>query len=539
MEKILIGSELSPLPADANRERWFHRANRVLATLLALLSLTLIALFVVTSLRRIGYPFSLEQLEGTMALAVARVAKGLPLYVAPNFRFIPYMYSPAYFYVAGFAARFLGSGFFALRLVSVLSTVGCFLCIGLLVFLETKDRSASLAAAGLYAAAYPVTQHWFDLGRVDSLYILLLLLALLATRWLHPVFSALVWTLAFLAKQTIAPVALVLLCFDWKRPRRVFAGAGTFLLTSLGSTALLDRATHGWFHYYIVTVPHASSDLRLHAAAFFWSDAMLAPFGIALVVIAAALLLTRIRWSEPTTDFYLLSGATLIALCWFLDAHAGATANTPMPAYAILAVAFGLALARLFRWLGANPAPWTQAARTLLLLAACAQLASQLYSPKLSVPSAAEITHQQQLVAWLRSFPGDVFLPAHPYEAVLAGKSPHADEAALHDALRPGIPAINRPLLLEIQHALDTESFDAIALDRTPQDEATFAWMPADWETHYPILGLVPGSDQGNPFSPEPRYVLLPCRELSGSAAHGIAILSPNPSAICPTIPVR
>ncbi len=332
-----------------------QRVQRPLIFLTALLSLGMVLLFLVAALHRLSYPFPLEQHEGAMALAVARVAQGLPLYVQPNFSFIPYMYSPAYFYVAGFAAKIFGSGFLSLRLVSLLSTLGCFAVLYTLVVTETKNRLAALAGMGLYAAAYPVTQNWLDLGRVDSLYVLLVLLALFSTRRLHPVLAALAWTLAILAKQTIAPVALIVLCFDWKRPRRVLAGVGTFLLTSLGSAAWMDHATQDWFRYYVVTVPLANADLRLHAAAFFLSTALLAPFGIALAVIAAALLLPNAGWHSERARFYLLASGSLLALCWFLAAHAQATANTAMPLYAMLSVAFGIAVARLLAWLRPFP----------------------------------------------------------------------------------------------------------------------------------------------------------------------------------------
>ena len=173
------------------------------------------------------------------------------------------------------------------------------------------------------------------------------------------------------------------------------------------------------------------------------------------------------------------------------------------------------------------------------MLAICAQLASQLYSPKLSVPSPDVRVSEQQFVDWLRLFPGDVWVPAHPYEAVLAGKRSHPDEAAIHDALRPGQAAVNRPLLQEIRQAIDTESFDAIVLDRAPQEETDAApWLPADWQTHYPVVGLVPGSDAAHAFFPLPRYVLLPCRALSLAAVRGVRLLSPAmPLAISPATP--
>jgi hypothetical protein len=515
-----------------------QRVHRPLMILVALLALGMILLFLITSLRRLRYPFPLEQHEGAMALAVARVAHGLPLYAQPNFSFIPYMYSPAYFYVAGFVAKLFGPGFLALRLVSILSTLGCLAVIYALVATETKNRLAALAGMGLYAAAYPVTRHWFDLGRVDSFYVLLVLLALLATRKLHPVLAALAWTLAFLAKQTIAPVALIVLCFDWKRPRRVLAGVGTFLFASFGSATWLNRSTHDWFGYYVFTVPLANSDLRLHPTVFFPSVNLFAPFGVALVVIAAALLLTNVHWSGPRARFYLLAGGSLLLLCWFLIAHAQATFNTAMPLYAVLAVAFGVAFARLLGWLRESSTASARAGITLLLLAVCTQLASQLYSPKLSVPSSEVHASQQQFVDWLRLFPGDVWIPAHPYEAVLAGKLPHPDEAAIHDALRPGHPAANRPLLREIRQAMEHESPNAIVFDRAPQKEIDAAsWLPANWRTLYPIVGIVPGSDVANPFGPRPRYVALPCRARNLAVAQTISILSSTTASPCPALP--
>ncbi len=535
---LRMNQYISTEPQSSSEACLLQRIQRPLATLVVLLSLGLILLFLITSLQRLRYPFPLEQLEGTMALAVARVAHSLPLYVQPNFSFIPYMYSPAYFYVAGFAAKLFGPGFLALRLISLLSTLGCFAVLYTLVVTETKNRLAALAGMGLYAAAYPVTQHWFDLGRVDSLYVLLVMLALLATRRLHPVLAALAWTLAVLAKQTIAPVALIVLCFDWKRPRRALTGVGVFLLSTLGSTMWLNHATHGWYSYYIFTVPGANSDLRLHAAAFFLSTTLLAPFGVALAVIAAAVLLTNADWRSERARFYLLASGSLLALCWFLASHAGATANTAMPFYAMLSVAFGVALARLLAWLRGFPTSRARAGEALLLLAVCAQLASQVYSPKLSVPSSEVRASQQQFVDWLRLFPGDVWVPAHPYEAVLAGKLPHPDEAAIHDALRPGHPAANRPLLREIRQAVEQESPDAIVLDRAPQEEADAApWLPTDWRTRYPIVGIVPGSDTAHAFFPMPRYVALPCRALHLAAAQAISILSSTTASLCPALP--
>ena len=337
--------------SSASPNQWARWRPR-LELVIALLALVPIALFLVASLGRLAYNFPLEQLEGSMLLAAERVAHGQPIYVRPNFTFIPYMYAPAYYYVSGWAVRLLGPRFLALRLVSFLSTCASMAVIYLFVFLDapgTRARRhlAGLAGAGLYVAAYPWTREWFDLGRLDAFYILLLLLALLSTRYLHPIIAAAVWTLAFLAKQTIFPVALVMLCVDWKRPRRLLLGVGSFLLMTAISSRLLDHATNGWFWFYAFTVPHANADLWLRPAVFYISSQLVAPFGVALLIIAIAWVWTRPSLANARTRFYLMAGAALFGLCWFLQAHAGATANTPMPAYAILAVIFGISFARL------------------------------------------------------------------------------------------------------------------------------------------------------------------------------------------------
>jgi hypothetical protein len=523
-------------PGHADHASGMQRAVQVLTVLLVLLASGMIAFFAIASLRRLTYPFPLDQIEGSLALEVARVANGLPLYLSPNFHFIPYMYPPAYFYVCGWVAKLLGIGLLPMRLVSILSTIGCFVLIALLVFLETRNRLAALVGAGLYASAYPVCLYWFDVGRVDSLYVFLVLLALVATRWLHPVFAALAWTLAALAKSII-PVAVVALCLDWKRPRRVLVGLGTFLLASLGSTAWLDHATHGWFHYYVFTVPSASVSFHPHLAL-----GLLEPFSVALVVVVGALLLTGVHWGSPGARFYLWVGGVLVLLGWFLACHAGSCVNVAMPAYALLAVAFGIALARLIHWLHGLPAAQSQAGLTLLLLAACAQFVCHGRPNLPPIPSPAVRASQQQFEDWLRSVPGDVFVVAHPYDSVMVGKPGHPDEFETVDVMSPARSAINVPLLHEIHQAIQEEELEAIVIDHPPQVEVIRDfWLPADWLQHYPIVGIVPGgdldgNDTQNPLNPNPLFVLLPCRASGAAVAQSITIISSPAATTCPGV---
>lgn len=521
--------------ASSPTARWGRWRIR-LEALIALLALFSIALFLVAAFGRLSYPFPLEQLEGPMLLAAVRVAHGIPVYVRPNFSFIPYMYAPAYYYVSGWMVRLLGPHFLALRLVSLLSTCASMAVIYLLVLFDSpgtwKRRNlAALVGAGLYIAAYPWTREWFDLGRLDSFYILLLLLALLCSRRLHPAFAAIAWTATFLAKQTIFPVALVLLCADWKRPRRVLLGVGSFLLMTAISVRLLDNATHGWFRFYAFAVPRANADLVLRPAVFFIPSLMIAPFGVALLIIAISWVRTRPAMDSFATRFYLLAGISIFGLCWFLQAHGGATSNTPMPAYAILAVVFGISFGRLDAVLSYES--W-ELARVFLLAAVAVPFISWAYNPHDFMPRRDLLTSQERLIAWMHSFPGDVFLPSNPYDGVLAGKPWHPDYAALHDALRPNIAWIRGPVVAEIAAEIDQEKFDAIVLDGTPGAALPGqTWLPSDLRSHYPVLGIVPGSDVGDPFEPHPVYFLLPCRERKLAVGKGWTLLQPDGQPAC------
>jgi hypothetical protein len=526
----------SPIPDTLRDNPWAHWRPR-LEVLLALLALIPLGLLLAASLGRLGSAFPLEQLEGSMLLGAERVAHGQPIYVRPNFSFIPYMYAPAYYYVSGWAVRLLGPRFLALRLVSLLSACASMAVIYLLVFLDapgTRARRnlAALAGAALYVAAYPWTREWFDLGRLDSLYILLLLLALLSTRHLHhPILSAALWTLAFLAKQTIFPVAVVMLCVDWKRPRRLLLGVGSFLLMAAVSCRLLDHATGGWFWFYAFAVPHANADLRLRPVISYVPSQLIGPFGVALLVIVMAWVWTRPSLANFRTRFYLVAGTALFGLCWFLQAHAGATANTPMPVYAILAVIFGISFARLD---AAFALGVRETARVFLLAAVAIPLVSWIYDPQDLTPHPDLITSQQQLISWLRVFPGDVFLPSNPYEGVLAGKQWHPDTAALHDALRPGMPGVDDGLRATIAEEVDQSKFDAIVLDGLPEDILPGqVWLPADLRQRYPIVGIVPGADVNDLFGPHASYFLLPCREKGLAVAHGWTLLEAGGQSAC------
>ena len=490
-----------------------ERATRIekgLRILVIAASVFVMLLFVITALERMHYLYELEQLEGYVFLTALRVFHGQALYPRPSLAFIPYMYPPVYYYVCATAGHVVGMSIATLRAVSSLSTLGCFAMIYELVRREIKQHLPAIAAAGLYAGCYALCAGWFDLGRLDSFFILTVLLAMYATRWWHPAIAAALWTLAFQTKQSILPAAFVMLCFDFGRHRRrlqrTLTGVLVLALGAVGTVLWLNHATHGWYSFYVFTVPAANADLLLRTAALFLPGDLLRPLALALIVIVAAALFTRPAWHSHAARFY-LAACFLVPLFWWIRTHSGSTVNALMPIYALVAVLFGIALARLLSAAHSLPQPAAHAGVLLVLLAALAQLAAGIYNPGAFRPNPQTGTSMAAVVAQVRSIPGNAYITQHPYYAYLAGKLPEADITSLRDAMRPG-GAVSGELHAELQSAFATHSYAAVVLDNPEDLPAMDAVMGgADWRSGFPVQHTIPNVWTAM----HPDWILLPC----------------------------
>jgi hypothetical protein len=464
-------------------------------------------LFLITSLRRWRYPYELEELEGYVYLTALRAFHGQPLYPRPSLDFIPYMYPPLYYYVTAWLGRIMGMTISTMRMASILSTVGCFAVIYTLVWTEVRRHWAAFAAAGIYAGCYTVCQEWFDLGRLDSFFILLVLVAMYATRRWHPVLAAVVWALAFQTKQSILPAAFIMLCCNWKDWKKSAAGVVTLAILVGGSVLWLNHATQGWYSFVVFAVPGANADIKLRTLAVFWSLDLLRPLALAIMVILAAAVLTRPAWDDLATRFYVAS-CILVVLFWWVRAHGGSTANALMPIYALIAVLFGISAARLVGWIEALPASIgtvgaarfsaKQGAVMLVLGAALAQVAAGVYNPGDYVPAKELQASTAAVVNDVRSLPGNVLVLQHPYYAMLAGKPYGADLVSIRDAMRPAHSPIHAELQTQIDQMLSTHHYWSILFeDPEATSEMDKIAGETTWRSFYLIQEPLPGVRSG------------------------------------------
>jgi hypothetical protein len=481
------------------------RGLLMVASVLAMLA------FVVAAWQRLHFAYEYDWIEDGMLMCLRRIHSGLPLYTAPGIYFTPYLYTPVYLYVAALLAKCTGVSYVPLRLLSIFSTVGCFGVIYALVFTETRRHFAAIVAAGLFAACYPAVDGSYDVGRVDMLWILLVLCALFATRRLHPLFAAVLWVCAFQTKQGVLPIALLTLCWPWHRPRRVLLGVGGFLVLLGASIAWMNHATGGWYGIYVFHMA-GGFDYDMHKALQFLPDDLLSVCGIALVLILAALVLARKSWRKPVFSFYALSSVGMVVFIGYIRAHRGANTNTLIPAYAWIAVLFGVALARLYPWFAARSSRWMRTALVVMMLAATVQMAQQAYWPGDWSTSPEETAFRNAFESTVQSIPGDVLVFSHPEYARLAGKTEYASSEATGEVIEAAQQQNGDQLMADYAALIHSHTLSAVVTDWPAEQflEHRRVWMPRDFLAHYPLRVEAAGGDARR-FTSQPKYIYLPC----------------------------
>ena len=479
-------AEVRPRPPDARRpaiasRSWRRRAPGAARWAAALAGLAAITAYLVVAANRAGYPFALEWLEGNSLVEVHRVLAGQPLYPAPAAGYVPDGYPPLYFAVSAVAARVAGVSYLTLRLVSLASSIACFALLARLVQRETGSAAAGLAAAGVFAATYSATDTWFDVGRVDSLFLALSIGGLYAARWMRgapgAVAAGALLAAAALTKQTglVEGVAVAVTLLAGSR-RRLGCIAALTQLTVLGvSTLVLALTTGGWYLYYVFQL---MGEHPLTASSFggFWTSLATA---LGLAAVAALIGARRV----PRV---LLAGcAALAAEGYAALVHSGGGVNDLLPAYLAVALLAGLAV-------GSRHA-WRPVAAGLLVTAQTALLLTGLH-PSTAIPTPADRAVGGQLAAGIRAFGGTVAVPDDPGLSLLAGVTPTAHQDATYDVLRGTDQAAIASFRGSAESALAARRFSAII---TGDAKPPFGNPPALGRYYrlcpQPLLAGVPG----------------------------------------------
>jgi hypothetical protein len=455
-----------------------------LATLLSLLSGLAILTFAGVALLRLDHPFELEWVEGFFLEIVARIRAGEPLWVEPSLDFISCIYTPLYFWVSAAVSAVAGAGFAPLRAVSLAAALGTCGLLYAMAWRETRSHWPGWLAAGTYAAAFGAAGAWYDLARVDSLFLFLLLLGMATLRAARSgwgvAFSAFCVFLSFLTKQTALavalPVALWLLLADWRRG--LLWGGGIALLV-VASTLLFDAWSDGWYRFYVFEF-QPQREFEAWKLTGFWTTDLLATVPVAC---AAAVLLAWRTVRDPggwDRFFFLAWAAATIAATYLARAQSGGYLNNLMPAYALLALLLALGAHRESLAL-AKDRVRTGLLEGGLFVACALQLVHLADDPRQWLPAPEDTAAGRRLVDTLAGIPGEVLIADQGYLATAAGKRSYAHGVMLWDISRSDRPELQHRLARQLEDALRERRFAAIVLSE--------GWFPvaANLEKHYAL----------------------------------------------------
>ena len=400
---------------------------------------------------------------------IERVQDGKPLYTEPTDEWIPFIYTPGYYWVAAAAAR-LFPLVFAARLVSIACTVLAAWSAAALAGLLGATRGWRVLAAALFVSCFTFTSSWYDIERSDSLFVAMLGWgAYCAIRWPSAKGAALAGAItgaAFFVKQPATIfVAFAVAAFAISRSwRRLFAFLAGAALLFLPTFALLQHRTHGWFSYYCLTLP-ASHGLDSRLVTLFLVVDQSKAFLFTLATFVALALFVPWRPEPATQKRFLFVPATprlvfaaYLAASWAASAasrmHVGGFPNVLMFWTLFASVAIAVLACEFEQKCATNPL-----ARWILHGVIACQVLRFADDPTESIPEPGAIEAADRLrlrVAEYEAKGGEVLV----YGRGHVSKVRHFHSAALVDVLRQG-----GPLPRAVHEAFAGQKYAAVVID--------------------------------------------------------------------------
>jgi hypothetical protein len=456
-----------------------------------------LALLFIVFIMRAAYPFELEWMEGGAVDHVARVLNGQLIYVKPTIEFVPYIYTPLYYYVSALVAQVTGIGFLPLRMVSLLSTIGILAVLFQFARRETGNWRYGLIAAGIYAAAFKCCGAWYDVGRADSLFVFLLISGVYKLRYSQAtrdfIIAAVVLWLAFLAKQTaaMATVPLLIGTLYWHRKRAL-----SFLLSYgvliAASVILLDLVHDSWFSYYIFKLPGMHKNDASQYLGF-WVHDIARALPVTFLLSCGTIALFWRANQRPLSVFYASLLLGCLGTSWSSRFHAGGYDNALMPLCAILALLAVIVPVGLVR---IKQVKSTNALTTVALpLALLIQFGLLWYNPISQIPTSVAKSSGEAIIQTISKFPGDLYMPYHGYLPTLAGKEPYAQQMALKYLVQADT-VLGTKLTASLDSAFTSRRFALVILDSPSPDPALnqayieYRDMPDAVMTFWPLTGM-------------------------------------------------
>ena len=395
-------------------------------------SITLVPLilFFFVTWNRLSLPFVFEWGESAGLNQINRILSGADLYVQPALDFTPLVYTPLYYYLSAGISAIIGNPLFSARAVSLVSAIGSVVLIGRVVQKETKNNLLAWISGMFFLACFALGDGFYDLARVDSLYILFVLIAfdvVLGAKYKtgYLVFGLLV-VIGFFIKQSFIIVFLPLHIYLLLKHRENSWTAFTIEIIGLVVPLyIINRYTNGWFFYYIFDLP-GEHGYSLISAVNFWISDTIGPLGIGFVFCLVFLLAYKLDFLSSNPDaivegkkqvqvgsrdhwlVYLLFLAGAAGTAWITRSSNGGGANNCMVIYSALAIGFGLGVGLVLRNSWVESSPWFYG---FIAIVISIQFVGLFYNPFAFLPTKDEIKLNEQMAERISNTDLQVLIP--------------------------------------------------------------------------------------------------------------------------------
>lgn len=455
--------EIFALDRDAYRERMFLKGLMLVATAWFL------GVFLWVSLQRMGFPFEIGVMESTAAETSARILEGNSIYTEISPEWVPTKYTPLYYYVCAVLMRIFSVSLPMLRIVSLVSTIG----IGI-VFYRFLRRTGvedffSLAAVGLFFAAYSVLGNYYDLAQTDTFAAFLALTAILFSargqKMINIVLSAVFVILAVFSKQSYL-IVWILLMAHWYYHNKKFLlyfveVSGLLLIAGL---FYLHVTSDGHFWLYTVVMPLKGDVLFMRLLTFwvldvFWKFPFISLVSAASIFgLGRILLIGKVKESDSAM-MVMVAGFVIVALMNRLQV--GELETGLLPA--------ALAIAGLTSWslqhfhVNEYGLGWIPSiiVKSLVIF----EFITLIYNPKPQMANLSDIDAGKRMIKTISEIPGDVLIPDHPFYGRMAGKETFFSASNLYQLMTFEEGKKGDYLPPVIKSSIEERRYDAIIID--------------------------------------------------------------------------
>ncbi len=412
--------------------------------------------------QQIVHPLELFGHEGVIVDHVARLLRGEAIYGPPELKFVPFLYTPGYYWLC-VAFSWLGDlAFIVPRAVSALSTLLAMGCLVPMILRAGGNVVWGIAAAGVYALGASQVEAWYALAQVDSLFVAVLALAMTAVQRartaMHWFAVGLLFAIAFWCKQSGLfagiIVALVMVLASFRYSLAIVAGIAVGIVPPLAWIAL---AGNDWFFFYVFAIPAGfGQDLAKLGLLLRHDVPPLLPAGFLGIGLLVML------WRQGQRDLalrYAAIGAALAGTAIAGRLHVGGHVNTLIPALWLMALSLGIGGSFLWQHGGLDSTSRWARPLVAVLVALQFALVSDDFSRFRPASNGAAVAAEMR--ATLARAQKPLLLPGLGY---LIGEPAGADPVAVNDVMRIS-PSRARPFLEALQEAMVERRFGGVVLE--------------------------------------------------------------------------